>query len=114
VGVFGLGLIEQFCAQLPYVSGAHAIRLGLYELRKNKALIYGSQSTLDPRDENVVEKIKGFTRGYGLDTGFICYGGRGGAANLITPFTAITLSLSSLLAPCSSLGGFPKLRRVLA
>jgi len=77
VGVFGLGLIRQFCAQLSYVTGAHVIGLDLYELRRNKALVYGSQSTLDPRDENVVEKIKGFTRGYGLDTGFICYGGRG-------------------------------------
>ena len=77
VGVVGLGLIGQFCAQLSYISGAHVVGLDFYTLRREKALVYGAQRVLDPREENIIDKIIEFTRGYGLDSGFICYGGKG-------------------------------------
>ncbi len=77
VCVVGLGLIGQFCAQFSYISGAHVLGLDFYSLRREKALMYGAQKVFDPRKEDIVDEISNFTRGYGLDTGFICYGGRG-------------------------------------
>ncbi|OYT31872.1 MAG: hypothetical protein B6U94_01580 [Thermofilum sp. ex4484_79] len=74
VAVFGLGLIGQFCCQFSYLAGAHVIGLDPYELRREKAKIYGAQYTLDI-SENIKERIREITRGYGLDCGFICYGG---------------------------------------
>ncbi|MCM8772074.1 MAG: zinc-binding dehydrogenase [Candidatus Omnitrophica bacterium] len=77
VAVVGLGIIGQLICQLSKISGCHVIGWDRYDLRLKKAKENGADEVVNIEKENVVEKTKKFSRNYGIDTGFICFGGEG-------------------------------------
>lgn len=84
IAVLGLGIIGQLVCQLSKISGCHVIGWDRYELRLKKALENGADKVVNIDKENVVKETIEFSRNYGIDTGFICFGGQGDyALNLL-------------------------------
>lgn len=77
VVVAGLGIIGQIVSQLSTISGCHVIGWDKYELRLKKAKENGICEVVNVEKEDVVKKTIEFSRNYGIDTGFICFGGEG-------------------------------------
>lgn len=73
--VMGLGLIGQLTAQLAAVNGCRVAGADKVEGRRRAAAGLGIALALDPRDDDFARKIDSFCRGYGIDAGFICFGG---------------------------------------
>lgn len=79
VVVMGLGLVGQFVAQLASIAGAHVLGVDRLPMRLEKGLALGLEEAITP-DDNFKERVDAFTRGYGVDAAFICFGGDGTAA----------------------------------
>lgn len=77
VVVIGLGIIGQVICQLAMLSGCHVIGWDRFDLRLKKAKENGICEVVDTDKEDVVKKTIEFSRNYGIDTGFICFGGEG-------------------------------------
>lgn len=72
--VMGLGLVGQLTGQLAQLSGAHVLGADRFPLRMETARRSGLERVIGA-DEPLGEAARQFTRGYGLDCTFICFGG---------------------------------------
>jgi threonine dehydrogenase-like Zn-dependent dehydrogenase len=77
VAVLGLGIIGQIICQLCKISGCHVIGWDRFDLRLKKAIENGTDKVINIEKEDVVKETIEFSRNYGIDTGFICFGGEG-------------------------------------
>jgi len=75
--VVGLGIIGQIICQLSKISGARVIGWDRYDMRLEKAIENGIGKIVNIEKEEPVKKTIEFSRGYGIDTSFICFGGEG-------------------------------------
>ena len=73
--VMGLGLIGQLTAQLGRINGCEVTGADTVKGRLTAARNLGIDLALDPRDPDFTENVLDFTRGDGVDAGFICFGG---------------------------------------
>jgi threonine dehydrogenase-like Zn-dependent dehydrogenase len=71
--VVGLGVVGQFVAQLAKINGAHVLGADRLPLRLDVAKATGIE--VCGVDTSFVEKAPEFTRGYGMDAAFVCFGG---------------------------------------
>ncbi|MCK4820698.1 zinc-binding dehydrogenase [bacterium] len=74
VAVLGLGIIGQMCSQLAKIAGCHVISWDSLPLRLKKAEKITDQ-VVNVKENDAVSLTDEFTRGYGIDAGFICFGG---------------------------------------
>lgn len=74
VVVMGLGIVGNMVAQLAQVSGCHAIGIDPLTNRAETARAVGIEEAIAVEEE-FVERVTTFTHGYGMDAGFICFGG---------------------------------------
>lgn len=74
--VMGLGLVGQLTAQLCQIAGVHVMGSDRFEMRREIALANGMERAVGP-DESLVAAAQEFTRGYGMDAAFLCFGGDG-------------------------------------
>ncbi len=79
VMVMGLGLVGQFAAQLSSIAGTHVMGVDRLDFRIQKCLASGVERAEVPGDD-FEDVVNAFTRGYGLDAGYICFGGDGTSA----------------------------------
>jgi len=77
VAVIGLGIIGQVVAQLAKISGCHVICWDKYDFRLKKAIENGADKIVNIENQDVVKETLEFSRNYGIDKGFICFGGEG-------------------------------------
>ncbi|MCM8785558.1 MAG: zinc-binding alcohol dehydrogenase [Candidatus Omnitrophica bacterium] len=75
VVVIGLGIIGQIVSQLSKISGCHVIGWDKYDLRLEIAKENGIDRVVNSEKEDAVKETIEFSRNYGIDTGFICFGG---------------------------------------
>ncbi len=73
--VMGLGLVGQLAAQLGRINGCHVTGADTANGRLTTARNLGIDLALNPREPGFTENVLDFTRGYGMDAGFICFGG---------------------------------------
>jgi threonine dehydrogenase-like Zn-dependent dehydrogenase len=76
--VMGLGVVGQLTLQLAEASAAHTIGMDRFKIRLDLAKKGGAELVLNPKDEkeeDIIAKIKEFTRGFGVDCSFIIFGG---------------------------------------
>lgn len=73
--VVGLGIVGQLIAQIATLSGAHVIGIDRVSMRQEKALALGAESVAQFDPENIEEWKQKYTRGYGIDAGYIAFGG---------------------------------------
>lgn len=78
--VVGLGLVGQMTAQFARISGAHVMGLDRFPLRLKAAKDMGADIGVNGETEDPVEIAGKFTRGYGMDAAFVCFGGDGNDA----------------------------------
>ncbi|MFH1904628.1 MAG: zinc-binding alcohol dehydrogenase [bacterium] len=74
VAVLGLGIVGQICSQLAKIAGCHVISWDSLSLRLKKAEKIVDQ-VVNIKGNDAVSLTDEFTRGYGIDAGFICFGG---------------------------------------
>ena len=74
VAVFGLGTVGQFTCQLAKLSGAHVMAVDRFPLRLKVAKETGADVVVNFESEDPVKIAAGFTRGYGMDCAFMCFG----------------------------------------
>lgn len=74
VAVLGLGIVGQMCSQLAKIAGCHVISWDSLPLRLKKAEKIVDQ-VINVKGNDAVSLTNEFTRGYGIDAGFICFGG---------------------------------------
>ena len=74
VAVLGLGIVGQMCSQLAKIAGCHVISWDSLPLRLEKAekII---DKVVNIKGNDAISLTDEFTRGYGIDAGFICFGG---------------------------------------
>jgi len=77
VGVVGLGLIGQLAAQWSRLGGCHVMGIDRLPMRLEKAVQCGLECAVNGSGEDPLKISETFTRGYGLDTGVIAFGGDG-------------------------------------
>jgi len=77
VVVIGLGIIGQIVAQLAKISGCHVICWDKYDFRLKKAIENGIDKIVNIEIQDAVKETLEFSRNYGIDKGFICFGGEG-------------------------------------
>jgi threonine dehydrogenase-like Zn-dependent dehydrogenase len=75
VVVMGLGIVGQLTGQLAGRSGAHVLGSDLIESRVEVARRVGFDRAVYTEEEYLVAVADDFSRGYGIDCGFICFGG---------------------------------------
>jgi len=73
--IVGLGIVGQLISQITQLSGAHAIGIDRVAMRKQKALELGAEHVADFATDDVEGWKNTYTRGYGLDAGFVAFGG---------------------------------------
>ncbi|MBD3184022.1 zinc-binding dehydrogenase [Candidatus Poribacteria bacterium] len=73
--IFGAGTVGQFTTQFSRLSGAHVMVIDQYDLRLKAAIEGGADITVNFTEEDLVFISKDFTRNYGIDASFICFGG---------------------------------------
>lgn len=73
--VMGLGIIGNIAGQLARASGCHVLGVDFFRLRRDLALGVGFDAVVDPEKEDLIEVCRQFTRSYGIDCAFICFGG---------------------------------------
>jgi threonine dehydrogenase-like Zn-dependent dehydrogenase len=71
--VVGMGIVGQFVAQLARLNGAHVLCADRLALRLNTARELGFD--VCGVETSFTEEAPQFTRGYGMDAAFICFGG---------------------------------------
>lgn len=74
VAVMGLGMVGNLLTQLAQIAGAHAMGIDPIEPRLTAARAVGIETAV-PGSADPIERADAFTRGYGMDAGFICFGG---------------------------------------
>lgn len=74
VAVFGLGMVGQLVTQLADASGCHALGVDLFENRRRIAAGAGAERVVSPEDDPVAA-AEAISSGYGVDAGFVCFGG---------------------------------------
>lgn len=67
VVVYGLGLLGLLATQMARYAGIQVIGLDLDPRRLEQAMRMGASLVLDPRTEDPVKAVRGFTRGFGAD-----------------------------------------------
>jgi threonine dehydrogenase-like Zn-dependent dehydrogenase len=72
--VVGLGLVGQFTAQIAAIAGTNVLGTDLYDLRLERAREAGLEHTV-AGDEEFTAVAESVSRGQGIDTGFLCFGG---------------------------------------
>lgn len=72
--VMGLGLVGQLTGQLAELAGAHVLGSDRFPLRQEVARNSGFEGLVGS-GESLKEAASQFTRSYGLDCTFICFGG---------------------------------------
>lgn len=87
LAVSGLGLVGNIALQIAAASNVHVI--GLDRLKKRlelakKGKADGLVDLSDKKDEDVIREVKEFTRGYGLDSALMCFGGNMSSALELT------------------------------
>lgn len=75
VVVIGLGIIGQIVGQLSKISGCHVIGWDKYKLRLEIAERNGIDKVINVEKDDIIRETIEFSRNYGIDTGFICFGG---------------------------------------
>lgn len=75
--VLGLGLIGQLTGQLAQLHGARVIGVDLEPWRMALAEKVGFNLTVGAQDPEFLVKVAAYCRGYGVDCGFLCFGGDG-------------------------------------
>ncbi|MFA4015885.1 MAG: hypothetical protein RUDDFDWM_000984 [Candidatus Fervidibacterota bacterium] len=75
VAVFGLGIIGQVICQLAKLCGAFVIAFDRIPMRLNTAKELGTDYVVNLQNKNAVEEAFKFTEGFGIDCGFIAFGG---------------------------------------
>jgi threonine dehydrogenase-like Zn-dependent dehydrogenase len=75
VAVVGLGIVGQLISQLATLSGAHAIGIDRVAMRQQKALELGAEFVAQFDSETLADWKQKYTRGYGIDAGYIAFGG---------------------------------------
>ncbi len=80
VVVVGLGLVGQLTCQFARISGSHVMAVDRFPLRLKVAKEAGADIVANAETEDIVKIAAQFTRGYGMDCGFICFGGDGNDA----------------------------------
>jgi len=73
--VAGLGIVGNITGQLSHLSGCHVIGTDFFQLRRDFASRANFDEVVDPEKTNLKEVCEKFTRGYGIDCAFICFGG---------------------------------------
>lgn len=74
--VMGLGPVGQFTCQLAHIAGVHVLAVDRLPLRTEAALRCGADAVCQDASE-LPGLAAEFTHGYGMDAGFICFGGDG-------------------------------------
>jgi len=74
VAVLGLGIVGQIGSQLAKIAGCHVVSWDSLPLRLKKAEKIVDQ-VLNIKGNDAVSLTDEFTSGYGIDAGFICFGG---------------------------------------
>ncbi len=74
VAVVGLGIVGQLISQIATLSGAHVIGIDRVEMRQRIAQQLGAEAVAEFADD-VANWQEKYTRGYGLDVGFVAFGG---------------------------------------
>lgn len=74
VAVMGLGIVGQLIAQLAGIAGCRVLGVDGLKNRIDKAVETGIDKAVT-LDEDQVGAMKELSRGYGMDCGFICFGG---------------------------------------
>ncbi len=82
VAVVGLGIVGQLISQISRLSGAHAIGIDRVEMRKQLALSLGAEHVADLNRAQATEWKNQYTNGYGIDAGFVAFGGDASAVML--------------------------------
>lgn len=75
VAVFGLGIIGQVICQLGKLSGAFVIAFDRFQTRLDIAKELGADVVVNLQNQNPVEEALKFSDGFGIDCGFIAFGG---------------------------------------
>lgn len=75
VAVVGLGIVGQLISQIATLSGAHVIGVDRVPMRQEKALELGAEFVAQFDPENIEEWKRKYTHSYGLDAGYIAFGG---------------------------------------
>lgn len=78
--IMGLGLVGQLTSQLAGINGCRVAGADTSGGRLALARKLGIGLAADPRSEDFEQKIDQFARGYGIDAGFICFGGDASSA----------------------------------
>ena len=71
--VVGLGIVGQIAVRCGVLAGAHVAAMDLLPMRRDVAADGGAGIVMGGEDD-VVEKVRAFTRGYGLDCALIAFG----------------------------------------
>jgi threonine dehydrogenase-like Zn-dependent dehydrogenase len=74
VAVVGLGIVGQLISQVATLSGAHVVGIDRVAMRQQVALQLGAEAVAEFSDDVAGWQGK-YTRGYGLDAGFVAFGG---------------------------------------
>lgn len=85
--VVGLGIVGQLIAQMSTLNGAHVIGIDRVEMRKEMALQLGAEYAADFDPENITGWKQKYTCGYGIDVGFVAFGGD--ASNVMTQLALV-------------------------
>jgi NADPH2:quinone reductase len=75
VTILGLGIVGQIAAQLAQIAGCHVMAVDGVKSRVEKARELGIERAVVLGEEDPVEVMAEFSRGYGMDCGIICFGG---------------------------------------
>lgn len=75
--IAGLGIIGNIAGQISNLSGCHTLGMDLFQLRRELAIKMGFDRVVDPKNEDLKGTCTQFTRGYGMDCAFMCFGGDG-------------------------------------
>jgi threonine dehydrogenase-like Zn-dependent dehydrogenase len=85
--VVGLGIVGQLIAQICTLNGAHVIGIDRVAMRKEVALQLGAEYAADFDPNNIAGWKQKYTRGYGIDVGFVAFGGD--ASNVMTQLALV-------------------------
>jgi threonine dehydrogenase-like Zn-dependent dehydrogenase len=82
IAVVGLGVVGQLISQIARLSGAHSIGIDRVEMRQQLALSLGAEHVAGLNREQATEWKEQYTNGYGIDAGFVAFGGDASAVIL--------------------------------
>jgi threonine dehydrogenase-like Zn-dependent dehydrogenase len=78
VGIVGMGLVGQLCAQLAALSGCKVIAMDFMSTRLELAKKMGAFAVVNPKDvADMPAEIQKLTKGHGLDAAIMAFGGDG-------------------------------------